>query len=180
MASRSVSMTLLITFALLALIAAGCGGPKSGELDKSQKRQSEQIAAEEGEAAPEKESPKTDEVKPDEPKAEDPKAPAKDDKPATDTTKPAKTDDVEAEAGKLDDAALDAARTLFATTCGGCHVLADAETAGTMGPNLDDSKLDAAAIAKQIENGGGGMPGGMLAGDEAESVAAYVAQVAGS
>jgi mono/diheme cytochrome c family protein len=30
-------------------------------------------------------------------------------------------------------------KQLFVKECGGCHVLADAATAGTIGPNLDDS-----------------------------------------
>jgi mono/diheme cytochrome c family protein len=30
-------------------------------------------------------------------------------------------------------------KQLFATSCGGCHTLADAATAGTVGPNLDDA-----------------------------------------
>ena len=30
-------------------------------------------------------------------------------------------------------------KQLFATNCGGCHTLADAATAGTVGPNLDDA-----------------------------------------
>jgi mono/diheme cytochrome c family protein len=32
-----------------------------------------------------------------------------------------------------------AGRQLFTQACGGCHVLADAGTAGTVGPNLDDA-----------------------------------------
>lgn len=47
---------------------------------------------------------------------------------------------------------------LFKTNCGSCHTLADAGTAGTTGPNLDNLKLPIATITKQIENGGGGMP----------------------
>jgi mono/diheme cytochrome c family protein len=34
---------------------------------------------------------------------------------------------------------LNQGKTLFAKECGGCHTLADAATAGTVGPNLDDS-----------------------------------------
>jgi mono/diheme cytochrome c family protein len=32
-----------------------------------------------------------------------------------------------------------AGKTLFSQNCGGCHTLADAATAGTVGPNLDDA-----------------------------------------
>ena len=34
---------------------------------------------------------------------------------------------------------LNAGKTLFAKNCGGCHTLADAATAGAVGPNLDDA-----------------------------------------
>jgi mono/diheme cytochrome c family protein len=41
-------------------------------------------------------------------------------------------------------------KQLFASNCGGCHALADAATAGTVGPNLDD-----AFAAARSEKGGG-------------------------
>jgi len=34
---------------------------------------------------------------------------------------------------------LNQGKQLFAKNCGGCHTLADAATAGTVGPNLDDA-----------------------------------------
>jgi mono/diheme cytochrome c family protein len=71
------------------------------------------------------------------------------------------------------------AKPTFKTTCGGCHTLADAGTTGTVGPNLDDLKPDEATVAHQIENGGGGMPPGLLKGQALKDVAAYVAAVAG-
>jgi mono/diheme cytochrome c family protein len=40
-------------------------------------------------------------------------------------------------------------KQLFASNCGGCHTLADAGTAGTVGPNLDD----AFAAARSPEGG---------------------------
>ncbi len=40
-------------------------------------------------------------------------------------------------------------KQLFAKNCGGCHTLADAGTAGTIGPNLDD-----AFRAARTEEGG--------------------------
>jgi cytochrome c551 len=70
------------------------------------------------------------------------------------------------------------ARDLFASTCGGCHTLSDAETTGSVGPNLDDTTLDAEGIRTQIENGGGGMPPKLLEGEDADSVATYVAGAA--
>ena len=70
------------------------------------------------------------------------------------------------------------ARDTFASSCGGCHALSDAGTSGAVGPNLDESKLDAAGVADKIANGGGGMPPGLLSGDEADAVAQYVADAA--
>lgn len=72
-----------------------------------------------------------------------------------------------------------AARKTFATTCGSCHTLKDAGTAGTVGPNLDQLKPDDARVARQIANGGQIMPAGLLKGQQAKDVAAYVAAVAG-
>lgn len=70
------------------------------------------------------------------------------------------------------------ARDLFSTTCGGCHTLSDAGTTGSVGPNLDDTELDAAGVLEVIENGRGAMPAGLLDGEEAQSVADYVAAAA--
>lgn len=73
--------------------------------------------------------------------------------------------------------------TLFSTNCGTCHTLAEADSSGTIGPNLDDLKPDAALVASAIENGGAGsgaMPAGILSGEQAQQVAEYVAESAGS
>jgi mono/diheme cytochrome c family protein len=66
-------------------------------------------------------------------------------------------------------------------SCGGCHVLAAAKGTGHVGPDLDTLKPDEATVAHQVENGGGAMPAfkGILSADEIQTVAAYVAQVAG-
>ena len=71
------------------------------------------------------------------------------------------------------------AKGTFAKTCGGCHTLADAGTKGAVGPNLDDLKPDQKTVANQIEHGGGGMPPGLLKGQDLQDVSAYVAAVAG-
>jgi mono/diheme cytochrome c family protein len=71
------------------------------------------------------------------------------------------------------------AKAKFASTCGGCHTLADAGTHGNVGPNLDDLKPDEATVEHQIANGGGAMPPKLLTGQDAKDVAAYVAAVAG-
>ncbi len=90
-----------------------------------------------------------------------------------------------------------AGKELFTSGCGQCHVLADAGTQGIIGPNLDDafaqSRVDGlgaatiqsvvrAQIAYPVEEpstGLPGMPADIYTGEDAESVAAYVASVAG-
>jgi mono/diheme cytochrome c family protein len=85
---------------------------------------------------------------------------------------------------------------LFKEKCGQCHVLADAGTRGVIGPNLDDafrqSRADGlgeatiqSVVRGQISypvvdppTGATGMPADIVTGDDAESVAAYVASVA--
>jgi mono/diheme cytochrome c family protein len=71
------------------------------------------------------------------------------------------------------------AKAKFASTCGGCHTLADAGTHGNVGPNLDQLKPSEAIVAKQIANGGKVMPAGLLKGQDLTDVATYVAAVAG-
>jgi mono/diheme cytochrome c family protein len=65
--------------------------------------------------------------------------------------------------------------------CGGCHTLKDAGTSGNVGPNLDTLKPSKDTVAKQVTNGGGGMPPfkGQLSPALIEAVAAYVSSVAG-
>lgn len=71
---------------------------------------------------------------------------------------------------------------IFRQSCAGCHTLADAGATGSVGPNLDDSRLDEAAIAAMVRSGGGGMPsfGGTLQPEQIDEVAAYVAAAKGS
>ncbi len=65
--------------------------------------------------------------------------------------------------------------------CGGCHVLADAGSSGTIGPNLDDLQPSQEQVAAKVRVGGGGMPAfeGRLSDQEIQDVAAYVASAAG-
>jgi mono/diheme cytochrome c family protein len=82
-------------------------------------------------------------------------------------------------------------KELFVTNCGACHTLAKAGTDGVIGPNLDEllappstSPPDPSTIKPRvlsaIQNGvGGRMPKGVLSGQQAETVANFVAQVAG-
>ena len=66
--------------------------------------------------------------------------------------------------------------TLFTDTCGSCHTLSAAGTSGQVGPNLDDSSLDAAGIQAIVRDGSGSMPafGDELSTEEIEAVAAFV------
>jgi cbb3-type cytochrome c oxidase subunit III len=89
-------------------------------------------------------------------------------------------------------------KELFVEKCGQCHQLADAQTAGVIGPNLDDAFDDIrerkgfgestirdvvrGQIAYPVVNpptGEPGMPANLVTGDDADAVATYVAAVAG-
>jgi mono/diheme cytochrome c family protein len=81
-------------------------------------------------------------------------------------------------------------KKLFVGTCGACHTLADAGTAGTIGPDLDDAYYAdrvvgmkdssfEALVRQQIDLADPPMPRHLLKGADANDVAAYVAKVAG-
>ena len=61
--------------------------------------------------------------------------------------------------------------------CGGCHVLKAAGSGGSVGPNLDTLKPDAARVAHKVEVGGGPMPSfkKALSPQQIQDVAAFVA-----
>jgi sulfite dehydrogenase len=67
-------------------------------------------------------------------------------------------------------------RALFVDNCGSCHALAEAGSAGGVGPPLDGTTLDADAIAAKVRDGSGSMPAfaGELTDDEIAAVAAFV------
>jgi mono/diheme cytochrome c family protein len=82
-------------------------------------------------------------------------------------------------------------KVMFQKTCGSCHTLSHANTSGTTGPNLDDAfRQDKSDGVKQTSiqglvnswihypNTQGVMPAGLLKGQDAQDVAAYVATVA--
>ena len=80
-------------------------------------------------------------------------------------------------------------KLLFKQNCGGCHVLREAGTAGTQGPNLDyafagprsedfDKSTIREIVHEQIKYAVAPMPRNLVRGDDAEAVAAYVAAVA--
>jgi mono/diheme cytochrome c family protein len=68
-------------------------------------------------------------------------------------------------------------KTLFTGNCGSCHTLSKAGTSGQVGPSLDGTQLNVAAIERQVRDGGGSMPSfkGKLSDAEIKAVAAYVA-----
>ena len=192
---RVPALLLLVTS--IAIFMAGCGGPEDpvGELSAACERQRDEVKEEEsgtpeakstserldstvlvecsgqnvrltdGDATAEGEQPA--EVEGSEDEGMKDAAPAEDvggDAPAAGDSAPAKLDP--------------AARELYISSCGACHVLSDAGTMGAVGPNLDETEMDATEIEYQIINGAGAMPAGLLEGEEATSVAEYVAAAA--
>jgi hypothetical protein len=79
-------------------------------------------------------------------------------------------------------AATSPGAAVFATAgCGTCHTLAAAGSHGSLGPNLDQVRPSAAAVAAQVLNGGGNMPSfrGRLTAAQIRDVARFVASSAG-
>jgi cytochrome c553 len=74
-------------------------------------------------------------------------------------------------------------RMLFKRNCATCHTLGTSLSAGRVGPNLDRLRPPAALVVNAITygraRGRGQMPAGLLAGQDARDVAAYVSRVAG-
>jgi mono/diheme cytochrome c family protein len=82
-------------------------------------------------------------------------------------------------------------KVMFQKACGSCHTLSHASTSGSTGPNLDDAfRQDKSDGVKQTSiqglidswirypNTQGVMPAGLVKGQDAQDVAAYVAAVA--
>jgi cytochrome c553 len=86
---------------------------------------------------------------------------------------------------KLRDAKPDVqeGRTLFIESCAACHNLDAANARGVTGPDLDKiGTVTPARVESAIRIGGTGqlrMPSGLLEGQNAKDVAAYVSAVAG-
>jgi mono/diheme cytochrome c family protein len=74
-------------------------------------------------------------------------------------------------------------RKLFRSTCASCHTLAAVNARGVTGPDLDRiGTMTVARVKSAIKVGGTGqgrMPSGLLQGQDAQQVAAFVAAVAG-
>jgi cytochrome c6 len=76
----------------------------------------------------------------------------------------------------------DNGKMIFAAQgCGSCHVLADAGTSGTVGPNLDESKPSLELAIDRVTNGSGVMPAfkDELSEQEILDVATYVVEASG-
>ena len=70
-----------------------------------------------------------------------------------------------------------AGEAVFASAgCGGCHTLEVAGASGAVGPNLDDSKPDAALVVQRVTKGKSPMPSfaDQLDEQQIQDVAAYV------
>jgi mono/diheme cytochrome c family protein len=80
-------------------------------------------------------------------------------------------------------ASEEAGRAVFARYCSTCHTLKASNAVGKVGPNLDvlhpPKGLVLDAIANGRARGQGQMPAGLVDGEDAQDVAAYVAAVAG-
>jgi mono/diheme cytochrome c family protein len=74
-------------------------------------------------------------------------------------------------------------RAVFAKNCATCHTLKASNAVGKVGPNLDVLHPPKGLILDAIKNGRargqGQMPAGLVDGQDAQDVAAYVAGVAG-
>lgn len=74
-------------------------------------------------------------------------------------------------------------RAIFESAgCGDCHALAAAGADGTVGPDLDETKPDAALVRDVVTNGRGSMPAfdDELTSEEIDRLAAFVSSAAGS
>ena len=95
-----------------------------------------------------------------------------------------KNDHAKSAPGGVDlNASQERGRAVFATYCSTCHTLKASNAVGKVGPNLDvlhpPKGLILDAIAKGRARGQGQMPAGLVDGEDAQDVAAYVAAAAG-
>jgi mono/diheme cytochrome c family protein len=91
---------------------------------------------------------------------------------ATDTT----TTETTTDTTTTDETTAASGRDVFVGECASCHTFEDAGATGAIGPNLDESTADEAAVEAQVRSGGGGMPAfeGQLSDEEIQAVAGYV------
>ena len=75
-----------------------------------------------------------------------------------------------------------AGRKVFLSAgCSGCHTLKDANSTGTVGPNLDQAKPPLSRVVTRVTKGAGAMPSfkGQLSDKQIADVAAYVVKATG-
>jgi mono/diheme cytochrome c family protein len=92
-------------------------------------------------------------------------------------------EDGEAPEGGAEGGDVAAGKEVFESAgCATCHTLADAGATGTVGPDLDEAKPDAALVVDRVTNGMGAMPSfeDQLSEQQIADVAAYVSSVAGA
>ena len=74
-------------------------------------------------------------------------------------------------------------REIFGVACASCHTLAATGADGKVGPNLDQLRppeaLTLDAVLRGRQRGSGTMPAGIVQGEDAVDVSAFVAAVAG-
>ena len=97
-------------------------------------------------------------------------------------TEPTETTPTETEPALEGDPVAGKEIFLGASSCGGCHTLADAGTTGAVGSNFDETKPSSELSLDRVTNGQGGMPSfkGTLTPQQLADVAAYVSSAAGS
>jgi|SRR5215207_3182197 len=86
---------------------------------------------------------------------------------------------------------LQEGKDLFVTNCGACHTLEKAGTDGIVGPELDEllappspsppdpSTIEPRVLSAVLEGRQGRMPAGILTGEQAKTVADFVARCVG-
>ena len=99
----------------------------------------------------------------------------------TETTTTETTETTETEPAAEGDPVAGKEVFLGASSCGGCHTLADAGTTGAVGPNLDETKPSYELALDRVTNGQGGMPAfsASLSEQQIADVAAYISSAAG-
>jgi mono/diheme cytochrome c family protein len=99
----------------------------------------------------------------------------------TETTTTETTETTETEPAAEGDPVAGKEVFLGASSCGGCHTLADAGTTGAVGPNLDESQPSYELALDRVTNGQGGMPAfsASLSEQQIADVAAYVSSAGG-
>ena len=156
---RRTALLLCLLVAVLAVVAAGCGG---------EEEQSATPETVQGEVT----TPGTTETETTQTETTETQTTTTE-TTSTETTETTETPEGDPVAGKE--------IFLGSSGCGGCHTLADAGTSGNVGPNLDDAKPSFELAYDRVTNGLGGMPSfsSSLSDQQRADVAAYVSSVAG-